>query len=206
MGDFNLERLDWRELPIVAIANSLPVPVSFNCEIGRLMVNFISLHNLNQCNLVVNKDNKVLDLVFHNNNLIPVQTVTDPLTKIDHYHPPISMSVNFQTAKYLDKNKVRKYNFFKADYTKIRKDLESVDWVECLSPLSSVDDMVEKFYSILWMVIEKFVPLSNSNKRNYPVWYTKNLIGLIKEEDKYRQRFRRFRNPLDEIMTVILIT
>lgn len=53
-----------------------------------------------------------------------------------------------------------------------------------------VNEATDSLYSILRDVIVKYTPLAVF-KRNYPCWFSADLIGLIKEKNRARRKWRR---------------
>lgn len=84
-----------------------------------------------------------------------------------------------------------------ANYSAINHDLNCIDWDFELRNASSIDDMVDIFYEIIKLILDKHVPKRACRSIKYPTWYSKNLIKLIKEKDKLRRRVKLYANPVD---------
>lgn len=149
----------------------------------------------------------MLDLVLSN---IPVNDLiaTDPLSKIDRYHPPIQFSVPVKSIHFLPNNGTKRYRFYKADYDAIRNDLLQVEWLtelNCAESKVSINEIVDKFYEILRIAISKHVPFSSFRKtKKYPLWFTPELIRRLKEKYKIRVIFRKYKNPMDALSYELL--
>lgn len=59
--------------------------------------------------------------------------------------------------------------------------------------------MVSAFYDILNNIINNFVPRRKPRNPHYPIWFSRNLIKIIKEKDRIRNLYRKFRNPRDQL-------
>ena len=51
--------------------------------------------------------------------------------------------------------------------------------------------MVDLFYNILYSTIKQFVP-TKKYVNSYPIWYTSELIKLIKAKSKAHSKYKRF--------------
>ena len=81
-------------------------------------------------------------------------------------------------------NKISK-NFYRANFEVINAQLD-MDW-ERFFVDSSIDECLDKFYSVLHTVIDSKVPNQRSTSITYPPWYTRELKNLIsgKKMDSY---------------------
>lgn len=59
--------------------------------------------------------------------------------------------------------------------------------------------MVDMFYNTIRDIIRRYVPMANSSKNKYPLWYSKSLIKVLNEKNKYRKRYSKYKNPLDDM-------
>lgn len=202
VGDFNLHDIDWNgtiNLPLsgTSVANNM---------LSKKFLDFVDLNNLNQFNHVLNKNKRTLDLVLSNQVIDNLNNTRFPLVNVDLHHPPIDFCVSLpDSSSYLTKNiSQEKFNYHKANYSQICTYLSTVDWDEAFLPDLSVDDWVSKFYEVIRSAIEKFVPKHNPRSDKFPAWYTHDLKRLLREKNKYRVRFNKYNNPLDQITFVSL--
>ena len=64
---------------------------------------------------------------------------------------------------------------------------------------TSVDEAFSVFYDILFAVIKDYIPLVTTKSFKYPVWYTGELISLIRDKEKCHKDFiRNGRNKLSQ--------
>lgn len=195
LGDFNLGFFEWSN----ADNNTHLIPKNFNNALGEMFVDFITSNNLYQFNSVYNIDNRILDLVLSNMFNLNCTHISDVLTKLDPKHPALHITLSQLNTKLLrPKNNIR-LNFFKCDYTKIISELEIIDWHQEFADKDNINDLVSIFYAKLKHLIDIHIPKSNCKNSKYPSWFSKALIKMLKEKEKYRSKFRKYNNPRDKL-------
>lgn len=186
VGDFNINKY---------CNNNIydPVTVAFK--------NFCNILDLQQYNTIYNRDNKILDLTISNLNCI-VQRENSPFVDEDTiYHPSLSITastthkikrVNFKTCS------SKQYNFRKADYNKLYEAIALTDW-SYLDTCTEVNDCCHKFYTKLYSLFDKFVPLQKNNTKRhlYPKWYTTQIINNIRQKHKFHRLYKRTQKQQD---------
>jgi hypothetical protein len=174
VGDFNL--------PEIRSANH---NLSNGSLHARRLNNFLTLYNLNSYNNVLNSNNRTLDLVLSDMDLL-VNRDSCPLVLEDSHHPALDIllsvySSNHNRHSVLSNNLL--YNFKKADFYNLYLDLSTVDWIHLFS-FTDVDNAVDYFYDILFSVIDRHVPKRNLNaNRKFPAWFTPDIIRDIKKKN-----------------------
>jgi hypothetical protein len=94
---------------------------------------------------------------------------------------------------FVPSNNAKTYNFKRANYDLLYQELLATDW-SFLNYYSEIDVVVDKFYKYLYNVLDKHVPVQNTNNRKnnkFPCWFTSSIINNIKL--KY-DSFRKFKN------------
>jgi hypothetical protein len=94
---------------------------------------------------------------------------------------------------FVPSNNAKTYNFKRANYDLLYQELLATDW-SFLNYYSEIDVIVDKFYKYLYNVLDKHVPVHNTNNRKnnkFPCWFTSSIINNIKL--KY-DSFRKFKN------------
>lgn len=71
-----------------------------------------------------------------------------------------------------------KYNFLNWNYADITFSLASIDWYKQFKDLG-INEAVDVFYSIIYDIIDIFVPKIIIRQSKHPLWYSKNLKELI---------------------------
>ncbi|CAG5053275.1 unnamed protein product [Parnassius apollo] len=179
---------------------------SFTSQSKKLLLlqEFMSICNLHQGNRTPNEKGRYLDLVLSSENLLTV-TEADTLSLKDGHHPALEFEFPSlcNTPKNLKLNNKKRLNFARCDYDSIRHDLELLDWHNLLSS-SDVDECVNIFYEQLFVIINKYTPLTAMRSNKYPVWYSKPLIKCIEEKNKYHKLYKKFNNPRDyDVFTLL---
>lgn len=197
VGDFNLSSIDW--LQVQNIANF--------CQTSRLsqeLIDFCYTNNLTQINCIKNSKDKILDLVLLN---VPQSEVTSAngLCAADPLHPPLEIVLKAHNETKLAPARICQHNFWKGDYESINAFLDGKDWDELLKDCIDVNEAINKFYNVLREAIREYIPfVTKSNTKKHPPWFDKTLIRLLKEKNLIRKRFKKYKNPLDELAFTLL--
>lgn len=200
LGDFNLGFIDWNrndgELHLS--------PSNYENSLGYSLIDFLSLNQLHQFNSTQNTECRILDLVLSNISNLTVTKPTDLLTKLDSHHPNLLVSIPFSDIKQLKTNYRSGYNFFKADYEQIKNELKNVNWNCTFQNCIDINEKVGAFYSVLQTTIDNFVPKYSKKKSKYPAWFSNVLIRTLSEKEKFRQKYRKYKNPRDRLTFELL--
>ncbi len=167
-----------------------------NGIISSELLDTLSLCNLSQLNHVTNVNERTLDLFITNiePSRVRVYASDDPLVSVDAHHPPLFIEVDVSRLKCLSENRPPRTNFYRADYVRVNNELSRVDWSNELADLN-IDDAVDKFYSVLKPYVES-IPKTSVSSRDYPVYFSHELISLIKEKESLRLRVKREECPV----------
>lgn len=79
--------------------------------------------------------------------------------------------------RYLDEQRLPKFNFFRAIYEELAKLVDSVDWENELRNYN-VETATKRFYDLLKTLLVH-VPKVEASFSHYPCWYSFKLIRLI---------------------------
>lgn len=199
LGDFNVGFIDWVNKDD---SNKL-YPENYNNMLGYSFIDFLSRNDISQFNCIKNNNNRILDLVLSNLGQISVHKSLSALCIEDGHHPALEISAQIDKSIALPEKVFATHNFRKANYMEIRDKIRAVDWSTELSG-DDVNLMVARFYEILNKIIDSYVPKTKTRNTKHPVWFTKILISLIKEKEKTRLKYRKYRNPRDLIELKIL--
>ncbi|CAK1588779.1 unnamed protein product [Parnassius mnemosyne] len=198
VGDFNLPDVNWK------LVNDLNSNYTASFK-ARSLIDFCYINKLRQYNFVENKMRRILDLVLINSLHCTVNEANDILTIIDPLHPPIEIQLLISETRKLKYNSnVKKRNFYKADYEKIREHLSKINWDMLFMGLNDINSIVSVFYKIVNLAIEKFVPWSTIKSDKYPIWFSRSLINVIKEKNKVRCRHKKYNNAMDLLSLKLL--
>jgi hypothetical protein len=173
IGDFNTPHLD---TPADPRSHSLR--------------NFVEFCDLLQHNFIRNAFNRTLDLVFTNSKC-SVTRSNYCLVDEDPFHP--SLLIKTYPASPLQtllRNNNTRLNFKRADFPNLYKSIASIDW-SLLDSCNSVDTILETFYELIMVPINMFVPAVSTNCKPLPTWFTPEIIKLMKQKEKSRQKFKK---------------
>lgn len=191
-GDFNLPCIQWSSGDAVLLKKG---SIEFQ-QCASLLINQTSYAGLNQYNTMVNSHLNTLDLVFANFSL-GIKKSDSPLVKEDTFHPTIIMDATDILIPPLKTASYNKLLFMKADYLAINNHFLSTDWQSLLLSCN-VEDAINNLYTTFNNAIEKHVPqVTRSNTYVYPVWYSRELIRLIKEKAKAHANWKRHNNKFE---------
>lgn len=188
IGDFNLGQIDWSI--VTGRANSCPISHSV---ISQKLVDFTHMNNLSQCNNIFNSSGRILDLVLTDLSDCKVTEALTGLCKIDPYHPPLEIILEYIQENKLEANNSTRLNFRKADYPAIKKHLSNTDWHDLYRGVTDPNIMLNIFYDNLNHAIDQYVPpivIRNSSK---PPWFDYKLLRLQRESDKYRKKYKMYK-------------
>lgn len=201
-GDFNLPNISWSYDSV----NKNCTPYNFSDTHSNLFIDTISFCGLSQFNYFRNTADNTLDLIMSNNFCIENLNICEhPLVSEDKYHSTLEFSLNHSSIQPSNKlrNACHAYNFRRADYHSIKTELKSFKWSEEFSNLGT-NECVQKFYSILNLLIAKFVPQQCKTKHYYPHWFSFDTIRVIKEKLKFHKKWKKFNNDLDYLTFKLL--
>lgn len=120
----------------------------------------LNISRIEATNFVVNKSDRISDLVLFNLPICIVGLSHNTLSTIDALYPPLEISIIgafINEPKLSFSRETLKIYFYKADYVNIYKELWECNWEEILGNSEDVNDMVQKFYEAIGTIIEIFV-------------------------------------------------
>lgn len=191
-GDFNLPNVNWTDSgPVLMKRGSV--------DLQNTTTDFLDMCSeagFTQHNLIANSSNNILDLIFSNTS-IGIAKCNSPLVAEDTYHPSLELDASDLIIPTFKRKSTTKYNFHRADYSKINNYLSTVDWSTVLIG-ETIDEVVNNFYRTIQTVFEQFVPKVRINSSNrYPTWYSKALVHIITDKLKAHSRWKLHGNPRD---------
>lgn len=200
-GDFNLSSLTWSQQQGVS---HLQISNNPSSTLDAMFVDFIEENSLNQYNYVVNTNQRILDLVLSNTTELKIKESCNPISIVDSHHPPLHITVTSNKKQLVTEIYNERYNFYKANYDSIVTDLNNISWIDVLSKCPDVNTMVMTFYHELDILIKKHVPKCKPNNSKYPTWFSKKIINLLKLKHKARLKYKKYKNPIDQMEFVEL--
>lgn len=183
VGDFNISHL-----------NNYYVNNFRNQQVD-MFLNFVEFFDCRQINRVLNRNNRLLDVVVTNSKCRVYQS-TFSFVEVDTHHPPLMIEIESETPR--QKNLTGNYNssnfnFRKADFDAMYQLFLNTSWND-LESLNDVNMAVELFYHKIYNILEVCVPKRKICSKIYPVYFTKQIIKDIKSKDKLRIKNKRTQN------------
>lgn len=202
LGDFNMTKVSWlREVDDddgFSVGNFLNPSSSalLPCNVGSGtvadMLYCLLGADLSQINGVKNCNERMLDLVFASDpDDASVRLSSSPFVVVDGHHPPleIEFSVGFDDVV-TNESDDHEYNFKKADFVGMNAYLESVNWDIQLRDMTDVDVMVDRFYELLSVGLERYVPIRKKLSNSHPPWYSKRLLNLKNRRNRAHKKYK----------------
>lgn len=161
----------------------------------RLLNNFLHCMYLSQSNFVRNGNNRILDLILHNNKHSVVERALDVLVHEDKHHPAISISFQFPHCigrKHdFPVNLENNFNFRKANFPLMYDIFLNLDW-SFLSQELEIETACTLFYDKLYNIINTCVPrYKKSTNKKYPPWFDSSIIYNIKRKAKCHEKYKK---------------
>jgi hypothetical protein len=153
-----------------------------------------------QLNGLVNRRNHLLETIFsscydHAKTFLP----TIPLCNgfgLSEFHVPVVLQYDYVPVAQSRATPAASYNFSKANYKAISRELSLINWEETLAG-PDVDVMVENFYSTLDVIFSRHVSRKVNKMKNNRPWMSPRLIRLRTQKRNIARRVARF-NHLDD--------
>ncbi|KAF9411132.1 hypothetical protein HW555_009994 [Spodoptera exigua] len=98
------------------------------------------------------------NLVISDLDKIKINNCLSPIRDLDKYHPALDIVLSLPKCFRKDQKIIRKPNYYKADYESIYSDLKGIDWQVEFSSCTNVNEKMDRFYSIINHIINKYVP------------------------------------------------
>lgn len=164
---------------------------------AQLMQGFCTFLDLPQCNNITNGTGRLLDLIL---SKLVCETFHDdvPLVREDTHHPALKFSLKLSAPKQIDfpPNATNvSYNFKKANFPALYASLTALNW-EFLNDYTDINIACDIFYKILYSKFDEHVPVFKNKKRQFPSWYTFDVIKKIKRKERCRQKYRTTNNVI----------
>lgn len=192
-GDFNLPGITWETDQL----NSCCVPRYLGDPYSSLFVDSMSFSGMNQFNGFHNVSGNTLDLILNNNFKVGnLKLAEHPLVPEDPHHNSLEFEIDVSVSfkRYL--GNARSRNFSLADYDSLNEALGAVDWSSELSE-QDLNGNVERLYTIINSLFDRYVPSFPRYCKKYPTWYTLPTIKVLKEKQKFHKRWKIYKNLMD---------
>jgi endonuclease/exonuclease/phosphatase family metal-dependent hydrolase len=187
VGDFNLSSVTW------------PISNPPGNNIDKLFTDTFDELGLSQTiSTATHSKGRTLDLLLSSHSqLIDNQKIHDitPIVKSDHFAITFEIKTKIRHIKC---TKRKCYNFKRASWEALNKDLCRVDWNNLLGS-TEPDVAWSRFKTELFRNVDKHIPtVSVSNEYRAP-WYDSELHEACMAKEKAHEKFQRTKFMLDEI-------
>lgn len=184
-GDFNRPYLEWSCFG--DDTHLIPTHVDNG---STAFVDSVTFSGLMQFNTVRNCNNRLLDLVFCNSNILSNISRSDlPIIEEDSHHPSIEFTLTTTELSDLRKRSFEHaYCFRKAPYCLLSTQLQDILWADCFEPLD-LHGCIDFLYSTLNNLIQTYIPLKRINVK-YPDYYSASTIRVIKEKNRVHKKWK----------------
>lgn len=191
VGDFNLSNIEWLQK-----GDLMYQPHNMRSADEFLLIDELNACSMSQYNGVRNEFGRILDLVL-SNEAVKVTECSDPLVPMDPYHKSLSVYVELVDIEILRAGSFTKFLYSKGDYISINKEILQIDWASEFST-RSLKESVDYFYEIISSLTNKYIPsVKGKNNILYPKWYSRALVKVIKEKDKFHRKYKIYGNIND---------
>ncbi|KAK6009736.1 hypothetical protein OSTOST_25307 [Ostertagia ostertagi] len=180
LGDLNLD-IDWSK-------TEAPLPLPRKPRFSRFTSLFSSL-NLQQNVLEPTCGSTILDVILTSPELFATPSIIPPLGASDHnvIKCRIEIPINIKDSAV----KVSWRDYPRANAVEINNVLDKIDWFSVFDRYISIDDVYDRFLSIVHTIIERYVPI----RKQVSLWetYPRHIRNLY----EYRERlFQILDDPL----------
>lgn len=185
-GDFNFKEINWENNEV----ESTGQVVDANNFLDSVNDSFLQQHVMMDTHNLDEENQSRLDLIFtRDSHDIMGLELLPPVGK--SHHAVIRFDFLLDTdLDDVDGAQQLRYNFHKANYAEIRRELEEVNWNE-LFRNKEVEEMYQILVNILCDLIDKYVPKIVCNlARKKHKWMTSEVRNKIKEKEKAWKRLR----------------
>ena len=159
------------------------------------LLDFLNFTGYLQCNSILNSNSRLLDLIITSPkvNMTLVHSM-DPLVQEDAHHPSLlgeCSIANDTTLPNFEANENLSYNFRKGDFRALYTALQTVNW-DPLLQMNDVNAASDYLYEVLYNQFDEYVPKRRATlKREYPVWYTGQIIHMIKQKIHHHKKYKK---------------
>ena len=188
VGDFNLSTVEWLS------DNS---PTTDNTE--KLFIDTFNELDLTQCiSGPTHVKGRTLDILLTNhreliNNIHIAEH--NSVCKSDHF--PITFEIKTK-IKRKKPTKRKSYNFKRADWEALNRDLNGVDW-HALLDSTEIELAWLKFKAKLFHLVYIHIPTLTLKSDFQPPWFDAELYQCCRTKERARMKFKRSNNKIDEL-------
>ena len=186
IGDFNLNKANW-------LLNT-----STNSIEQAFLDEFVQAGLIQLINESTHIKGKILDILLTNSeqfiNDITISN-TKGLCKADHY--TIKFKINLKVGR-KKAAKIKAYNFKRANWDILNRDLSNVDWDSIINNRNP-DDTWMNFKNTLTQLMDLHIPKITIKSNFKPPWFDADCYEKCREKERLHTKFKRTKALNDEI-------
>ena len=190
-GDFNFKEINWEHNEILSVGQIVDAR-NFLDSINDVFLQqhvLVDTHNLDE------ENPSQLDLIFtrDSHDIMNIELLP-PLGKSHHAVITWDLVLDADIEE-LNSAQQFRYNFHKANYVEIRRELSEINWVELFRD-REVEEMYQILVGILCELIDKYVPktVCSAGKRK-PKWMTSEVRNQIRDKVRAWKRLKARKTP-----------
>ena len=180
VGDFNLSSVEW---PATQVNNSAT-------RVEKMFVESFSELGLEQLvNSPTHNKGKILDLLLTNSSTLvkDIKVLENTMIcKSDHY--PITFSVVCK-ANRLKPPKRQIYNFKRANWDQLNRDIGSINWHETIDGMEP-ELAWKRFKDLLFVLINRSIPRINLNGNFTSPWFDSECFEAYRSKERAHTKFK----------------
>ena len=181
VGDFNLPHIDW----------SIPSCTKNAPPSHQKFLDFCSLYSLTQCiDCSTHLKGNILDIMLCNHNaknILLDNCVTAPPFNTDHFLIQATVSCDRKTSTNPDPLQTSYLDFKSGNYELISQVLLHSNWDFCSASGVDLQDIYDKFISILHQIIAEHIPLKSKKHHNFQ---PKKIRSLLRHKKTLYRRYK----------------
>jgi hypothetical protein len=184
-GDFNYKEILWKEGTVASSENSSPYKF-YDC----VQDNFLHQHVDQDTRHRGNQRPSLLDLILTNEeNMIDSNSIIydNPLGKSDHS----VLIFRYNCYMNMNNNGTPRYQYYKGDYSDMRKDIELVDW-DCVLSADNIDNAWQAFSDIITKAMTDHIPRSKGSQTrrvDRPLWMNLEVKEIVAKKRKLWSKY-----------------
>ena len=186
IGDFNLNKANW-----LLNTSTSSIEQAFLDE-------FVQAGLIQLINESTHIKGKILDILLTNSeqfiNNITISN-TKGLCKADHY--TIKFKINLKVGR-KKAAKIKAYNFKRANWDILNRDLSNVDWDSIINNRNP-DDTWMNFKNTLTQLMDLHIPKITIKSNFKPPWFDADCYEKCREKERLHTKFKRTKALNDEI-------
>src|SRR3989442_1404457 len=173
IGDFNFSDINWKSYT--------------SGKVGKVFLKAVKKLGTHQMVKTKTRGENILDLVLlYEKSFVFKMEHLAPIGNSDHETRSIVLNAKIDKTKLI----LERFNYNKANYEVLKKEVEKVDW-ELETKKSSVNELWNRLINILKDFKEKFIPRFKNAENDEVPWSNNSIKKMIKKRNNVYKRFSK---------------